>query len=130
MAFFVFSRESNALKNNFWKHMINITLLPQWEMPIKQLWSTTGHLVSKIVLVSNKISSALQKASQTIKPAKMLTRLLLANSYFTYFHSLNFLHFRSFPLHIHKLTEKTLTPRQIQLWHRFPKEKKEKVGLY
>lgn len=94
--------------------MINITLLPQWEMP-KSSYNLCLDTESNIGLVANKIRSVLQKASQTIKPAKMLTRLLSANSYFTYFYSLNFLLFHSIPFHIHKPTEKTLTPRQIQL---------------
>lgn len=124
---FVFLRESNVLKNNFWKYMINITLLPQWEMP-KSSYNLCLDTESNIGLVANKIRSVLQKASQTIKPAKMLTRLLSANSYFTYFYSLNFLLFHSIPFHIHKPTEKTLTPRQIQLWHRFCKRKERESG--
>lgn len=80
------------------------------------------------VLVANKISSALQKLSKLLSLPKMLTSPLSANSYFTYFYSPNFLLFHSVPLHIHKPTEKTLTPGQIQLWHRFPKRKERESG--
>lgn len=98
--------------------MINTSLLPQQEIPKKQLWSMSRHPGS----ASFQLSLTKNFPKPVDLPAWWPAFYLQIPAGPTYTHP-NFCSFHSVPLHIHKLTEKTLTPRQIQLRHRFSRRK-------